>query len=132
MRLDKTRGGVLESKTFHGGNPSLRPDACCHHSMYRAFVLPAVVNRLPLRAHKEKNAVLSGSVSGSPGAWLHDLAYSEVLRLVPLTGTLGHLLSSPARRLGKAFGRPPIRCCGAARPRFAPNSPQRGSRRDKE
>lgn len=52
--LDKTRGGVLESKTFHGGNPSLRLDACCHHSMRRAFFLSAVVNRLPLRAHKEK------------------------------------------------------------------------------
>jgi len=61
---DKTCGGAFESKTFHGGNPSLRPEECYRRSIQRAFFLSAVVNRLPLRTHKEKNALRAG-----PGAF---------------------------------------------------------------
>lgn len=40
---------------------------------------------------------------GSPGAWLRDPAYSRILQLVPRKGTLGHLLSSPARRIARSL-----------------------------
>lgn len=52
--LDKTCAGTLESKTFHGSNPSLKLDAYCPHNRCRAFFLSAVVNRLPLRAQGRK------------------------------------------------------------------------------
>ena len=55
--VDKTCGGAFESKTFHGDIPGLRPEECYRRSIQRAFFLSAVVNRLPLRAHKEKNDV---------------------------------------------------------------------------
>jgi hypothetical protein len=61
---DKRRSGVVESQTFHGGNPSLRPEGCCRYSIQRAFFLSAVVNRSSLRAHKERTDAESQRILG--------------------------------------------------------------------
>jgi hypothetical protein len=45
---------------------------------------------------------------GSPGAWSFGSTYSGIIRLVPLTGTLGHLLSSPARRIARSLDGLPL------------------------
>lgn len=44
---DKRRSGVVESQTFHGGNPSLRPEGCCRYSIQRAFFLSAGSSPFP-------------------------------------------------------------------------------------
>lgn len=52
--VDKTCGGAIESKTFHGGTPSLSPMVCCRRSVLSGFFLSAVVNRSSLRTRKER------------------------------------------------------------------------------
>jgi hypothetical protein len=71
---DKARSGAIESKTFHGSNPSLKPDECCRYSIYRAFFLSAVVNRSSLRTRKERTdggvrARYADCAKGNPGAF---------------------------------------------------------------
>lgn len=58
MLLDETRVRVSLSPMFLGETPPpYGPMSCCAHSRTkgRFFCSSAVVNRLPLRAHKEKN-----------------------------------------------------------------------------
>ena len=67
MLLDETRVRVSLSPMFLGETPPpYGPMSCCAHSRTkgRFFCSSAVVNRLPLRAHKEKNALRAG-----PGAF---------------------------------------------------------------
>lgn len=49
---------MSESTLFHGGNPRLKPDACCRYNVYRAFFLSARVNRSSLRPQKEPQSSL--------------------------------------------------------------------------
>ncbi len=114
--LDKTRDGVLESKTFHGVRPSLRPDACCRHSMYRAFVLPAVVNRLPLRAHKEKTEGLTHPQEASPSCVTDTrthLVLVESIGPAPAEGAV-NLVGSELGESREASDQQ-LRCIGARR-----------------
>lgn len=121
MRLDRTRDGVLESKTFHGSNPSLRPDACCRHSMYRAFVLPAVVNRLPLRAPQRKERRALRFPGEHPCFGLVGPAYSKAL-LGPVPARDAWALHSRPRPDEWCLAVPSSRAFAS---RF-PDSPERG------
>lgn len=118
------------SPMFSRGNPTQRPNECCGISAQRAFGVSAVVNRSSLRAHKERTDVRV--CQGSPGAWLVGVAYSDAHRLEPLTGTLGHLLSSPARRIARSLvGLPPVDAEASAVSPPIPEERESGGKREK-
>ena len=69
---------------------------------------------------------------GSPGAWFQSSGNTGKLKLVPLKRTLGHLLSSPARRIARSLVGLPPDGANEAQSVFTLNSHREGIRRGKE
>ena len=63
IMTDKTCGGAIKSKTFHGAHtPSLRLDDCYRRSSYRAFFLSASSSPLLLAPDSSKRSRASAEV----------------------------------------------------------------------
>ena len=135
MALDKRYGGAYHYivACVPCGKPRKRPNGCCSTNIQRASSYSACSwSPIARITTWPTNSEQGAWFLGSPGAWFDDHSYRVILELVPLTGTLGHLLSSPARRIARSLVGLPPDGAKEAQSVFTPNSHKQGIRRERE